>query len=78
MASIKIVSNPYLSKIEFQEFKNNQWINIKDTNPNSKLREIATNNTFLPFKISEILEQVISDYYVEGNRVDVIFQGVQD
>lgn len=78
MASIKIVSNPYLSKIEFQEFKNNQWINIKDTNPNSKLREIVSNNTFLPFKISEILEQVISDYYVEGHRVDVIFQGVQD
>ena len=60
MAKIKIVSNPYDREIKYYSFNGflNDWEDIKNNNPNSKLREDETGKTFLPFKIKEIILQM--------------------
>lgn len=79
MTKIKIVSNPYEQIIKYQLFDQNtsQWFDISQSNPNSVLREDASGKSFLPFKIQDIIDSIIEEYYV-GEPISLVFEGTQD
>lgn len=80
MAKIKIISNPYMRRIEYLSYKklSGQWEDIKDGNNNSKLREDESGRNFLPFKIKEIIGIIVEEYYVDGEKLEIVFEGTQD
>jgi len=80
MSKIKVVSNPYEKTIEFYSLGAlDAWETIRESNTNSGLREDESGRTFLPFKIKDILDTVIEDYYVPGkDKVKVVFEGTSD
>ena len=79
MTTIKIVSNPYTREIKYFSFKEQtgQWEDIKEGNTDSKLREDASGKNFLPFKIKEIIDIIIAEYYI-NEKIAVVFEGTQD
>ena len=80
MAKIKIVSNPYNREISFLSYKEQTglWEDIRDNNANSRLREDESVKSFLPFKIKEIIDIIIDEYYIGTDKVEVFFQGTKD
>lgn len=80
MATIKIKSNPYERKIEYLSFKEQmaEWEDIQKSNPDSKLREDESGKSFLPFKIKEIVDVILDEYYVDGEKVNIVFEGTQE
>lgn len=80
MAKIKIVSNPYNREISFLIYKEQTglWEDIRENNINSRLREDESGKGFLPFKIKEIIDIIIDEYYIGTEKVKVFFQGTQD
>lgn len=80
MAKIKIVSNPYNREISFLSYKEQTglWEDIRDNNGNSRLREDESVTSFLPFKIKEIIDIIIDEYYIGTDKVEVFFEGTQD
>lgn len=80
MAKIKIVSNPYNKEISFLSYKEQTglWEDIRDNNANSRLREDESVKSFLPFKIKEIIDIIIDEYYIGTDKVEVFFEGTQD
>lgn len=80
MTRIKIVSNPYERSIKyftFDEFTK-AWDDIREKNPNSRLREDESGKSFLPFKIKEIVDIIIHDYYAGSEKIELYFDGTQD
>lgn len=80
MTRIKIVSNPYERSIKYFTFDEStqSWEDISTKNPNSRLREDESGKSFLPFKIKEIIDIIIHDYYVGSEKVVICFDGTQD
>lgn len=81
MTKIKIRSNPYTREIAYLSFDEatNQWIDVKQIDEKSKLRETDSERSFLPFKIKEIINIIIKEYYVQGReKVELHFEGTQD
>lgn len=80
MATIKIKSNPYERKIEYLSYKeqSGDWEEIQRTNPDSRLREDESGKSFLPFKIKEIVDIIIDEYYVGTDKVNIVFEGTQE
>lgn len=80
MAKIKIVSNPYNREISFLSYKEQtgSWEDIRENNSNSRLREDESGKSFLPFKIKEIIDIIIDEYYIGTEKVKIFFQGTQD
>ena len=79
-AKIRIKSNPYTREIEYSSYKeqSGQWEDIKNGNINSKLREEESGRNFLPFKIKEIIDIIVAEYYVDGESLEIVFEGTQD
>ena len=75
MATIKIRSNPYERKIEYLSYKEQvgEWEEIQRSNPDSKLREDESGKSFLPFKIKEIVDIILDEYYVGSDKVNIVF-----
>ena len=80
MATIKIRSNPYERKIEYLSYKEQvgEWEEIQSSNPDSKLREDESGKSFLPFKIKEIVDIILDEYYVGSDKVNIVFEGTQE
>lgn len=80
MTQIKIKSNPYNREISYQTFDaaTRDWIDIKQSDKKSRLREKDSERSFLPFKIKEILSIIVKEYYVGREKVQLIFEGTQD
>lgn len=81
MTKIKIKSNPYTREIGFLTYKeqSQQWEDIKDGNVNSRLREDESGRNFLPFRIKEIIDTIIAEYYItNGEKIHILFEGTQD
>lgn len=78
--TIKIISNPYTREIKFLSYKeqSQQWEDIKEGNVNSKLREDESGKNFLPFRIKEIIDTIIAEYYINGEKLYIQFEGTQD
>lgn len=80
MATIKIKSNPYERKIEYFDYNDegSGWEKIQQSNPNSKLREEESEKSFLPFKIKEIVDIILDEYYTGTDKVNIVFEGTQE
>ncbi len=80
MTQLKIVSNPYERSIRFLSFDETSgaWLDISNSNPNSALREDASQKCFLPFKVREIINIIIREYYTGDESVLLFFEGTQD
>lgn len=80
MTKIKIKSNPYTREISYltkDEFTG-EWIDVKQTDDRSRLRETDSERSFLPFKIREIINIILKEYYVGREKVELQFEGTQD
>lgn len=80
MIKLKIISNPYTREIEFLNYNEKivSWENICNNNENSKLREFESDGNFLPFKIKEIIDIIIQEYYIGNEKIQLYFDGTQD
>ena len=81
MTKIKIKSNPYTKKIEYFVYEdvNGQWENIKQTDcENTELIHLSSERSFLPFKIREIVDTIIKEYYIPNQKVSLVFEGTKD
>lgn len=81
MGKIKIISNPYEKTILYYSMNEQLqvWESISEKNCNSNLREEESKKCFLPFKMQEVINTIIRDYYVPGkDKVQVEFEGTPD
>ena len=80
MTQIKIKSNPYNREISYQTLNGTtgNWVDVKQSDERSRLRETDSERSFLPFKIKEILSIIVKEYYVGREKVQVLFEGTQD
>lgn len=80
MIKIKIVSDPYNRSISYHYFQEqkNEWTDIEDVSINSRLREKDKEKIFLPFMAKEIVDIIISEYYVGTEKIELVFQGTTD
>lgn len=81
MGKIKIISNPYENIVAYHSMNEELqvWENICEKNCNSKLREEDSKKCFFPFKMKEIVDTIIEEYYVPGKaKVQVEFEGTFD
>ena len=80
MAEVKIKSNPYERKIEFLSYKEQagEWEEIQKSNPDSKLREDESDKSFLPFKIKEIVDIILEEYFTDSDKVSLVFEGTKE
>lgn len=80
MTKIKIISNPYNRRLVFFNFKEQtgKWEDIQQDSINSRLRENDEEKIFLPFKVKEIIDTIVAEYYVGTDKVELVFQGTAD
>ncbi len=80
MTKIKIISNPYTREIKYSIFNDflQRWDDIQEKNPNSRLREDVTGKAFLPFKIKEIIDVIVSEYATRDSVIAIEFEGTKD
>lgn len=80
MATIKISSDPYKREIKYHCYKEalSEWEEIQKSNSDSKLREDESEKSFLPFRIKEIVDIIVNEYYVGTDMVNIIFDGTQE
>ncbi len=80
MNKIKIVSDPYSRKITYSTYKEqtDEWEDINEGNNNSALRESESDKIFLPFKIKDIVDTIVREYYNGHEKVEIIFEGTSD
>lgn len=81
MAKIKIISNPYQKMTVFQCWDEalKQWHSIDaDSNADSKLLCDKLCVGFFPFKAKKIIDVIVSEYSVNGEKIEVIFEGTDD
>lgn len=72
MSRIKIVSNPYNRTLGYFIYKEqgDTWENIQQSSINSRLRENDEEKIFLPFKVKEIIDTMVAEYYVGTKKVE--------
>ena len=81
MPKVRIISNPYEQEIHFQSWRDEEdvWKDVNsENNENSKLLREKITRGFFPYKVKEILDIIVEEYYVEGNPVEILFEGTQD
>lgn len=81
MTKIKIISNPYQKMTVFQCWDEalKQWHSIDaDSNADSKLLCDELCVGFFPFKAKKIIDVIVSEYSVNGEKIEVIFEGTDD
>ena len=80
MTTIKIISNPYSRNLSYFIFHEQvgTWENITQESINSRLRENDEEKIFLPFKAREIIDTIITEYYVGTDPIEIIFEGTTD
>lgn len=80
MSKIKIICNPYKKENLFQVFnEEEQWVNINyENNPNSKLLSDSFHKGFFPFMADKIVREIINEYGVAGEKIELHFEGTND
>ena len=81
MAKLKIISNPYKKEIRYQKWQENAetWVDIDYSNcKNSKLLSQELSTGFFPFCVKKIVDAIIEEYRVEGESIEIVFEGSAD
>ena len=81
MVKIKIISNPYQKVTVFQNWDEGtqQWRTIDaEHDGDSKLLCDELSVGFFPFKAKQIIDVIVSEYSVVGEKVEVVFEGTDD
>ena len=81
MAKLKIISNPYKKEIRYQKWQENaeDWVDIDYSNcKNSKLLSQELSTGFFPFCVKKIVDAIIEEYRVEGESIEIVFEGSAD
>ncbi len=80
MVTIKIISNPYKRETSFQKYDatSDGWTDIKENNPNSKLLSEDIVKNFFPYKVKQIVEQLLFDYIAGDDILKIVFEGTED
>ena len=81
MATIKIISNPYQKKITFQRYNDysNTWTDINiDNDSNSPLLRDNLVSSFFPFKVKDIVDEIIKAYHINNTVTNIVFEGTDD
>lgn len=81
MAKLKIISNPYKKEIRYQQWneKDGEWVEITyATHSTSKLLCKDFTEGFFPFKVKQIVDQIISDYETDDGAIKLEFEGSTD
>ena len=81
MSTIKIISNPYAKEIRFQKYDHSTdtWLDINyENNENSKLLKQELIKGFFPFNVKEIVDTIITEYGIPGEKTVIVFQGTAD
>lgn len=81
MTSIKIKSDPYRRMVDFYTFKasSNEWAGVNRLNsPDSRLITDNIQKNFFPYKVKEIVEIILDEYAVDGEKVKIVFSGTSD
>lgn len=78
MSKVKIVSNPYCRSTTFYSWSGEAWVPVDSANnPNSQLLSKQFSEGFFPFKSTQIVEVILSEYGGE-EPVEVEFEGPDD
>ncbi|MCR5530101.1 MAG: dynamin family protein [Saccharofermentans sp.] len=80
MNRIKIISNPYENRIQFFSSRkdDDNWIDVKVENPNSKLLNEKIVLGVFPFVVRNIVSIVCDEYLETDSVVDILFEGTSD
>lgn len=81
MARLKIISNPYKKEIRYQQWDadNSTWLDIElNGHETSKLLSKELTTSFFPFKAKQIVSQIVEDYQVDGEEIELFFEGSAD
>ncbi len=74
----KIVSNPYAREIRFFTAQDDEFCEVNyNNNSSSRLLSEDLKTGFFPFKVKEILEILIDEYYA-ADYIELIFEGTDD
>lgn len=71
MSRVKIISDPYRKQTNFQceGDAEDDW---RPVNPGSKLLGDSIAHGFFPFKVKEIVDIIVGDYWTSGNPVSIV------
>lgn len=81
MIKIKIISNPYKKETHFERWDNesSEWIAVEyENDSSSKLLSNEIAKGFFPFRVRQIVEQIVQDYKVPGETIQILFEGSAD
>lgn len=80
MVKIKIISNPYDRDITYFSFDEatNTWIACDEADTDGYLRSVENKRSFLPFRIKEIIDVIISEFGAEGEIIEIVFEGTNE
>ena len=80
MVKIKIISNPYDREITYYSFNEatGEWIANDETNADGYLRSVENKRSFLPFRIKEIIDLIVSEFGADGEIIEIVFEGTNE
>ena len=80
MAKIKITSNPYEREITYCSFDEATgiWLSSDKANSDGYLRAVEYKRSFLPFKIKEIIDLIVSEYGADDEIIELVFEGTTE
>ena len=80
MAKLKITSNPYEREISYCSFDEvtGIWLSSDKVNTDGYLRAVEYKRSFLPFKIKEIIDLIVSEYGAAGEIIEIAFEGTSE
>ena len=81
MTRLKIISNPYKKMVTFQQWDDSKesWMDIDlDGHKASKLLSKEIKEGFFPFKAKKIVSQILEDYQIDGDSIELYFEGSAD
>lgn len=81
MTRFKIISNPYKKEIRYQQWSadNSAWVNVDlSDHQDAKLLSKEYTTSFFPFKAKQIVTQIVQDYQIDGEELELFFEGSAD
>ena len=81
MTAIKVKSDPYRRTVDFytQKQSSGEWIGVNNlNNPGSNLIKDTIRKNFFPYKVKEIVDIILREYAVEGEKIKIVFSGTSD